>query len=526
MTLCLGWKSKTAAFLIADSVVTCNKNESKNIFQETSFGEKQGDFNKKYIYEKSLKLYSVDKIAITFAGDADFGNEMVNLIKDNLDYGRNIKESIEFSIKNYTDFCSCPHVQILVACCEDKPIIYSIDNKISSVINEEDFISFGSPPEHLKEHLASFYNSFKISRENEFYSNLADETFLLKMIALLQVYGIHNCTIEKNGIGGAYSGLYITKEKIHWQPDSYYLIHNENPAFEEGFFTALYIRKNCQFIITKERNMVLENHSKNKKSMNHVAELETIFEEVANSFDNGIFKYIIFLNLKRHVATILHMDYKHYHNFLFIDIEESKKGKVALLIKKELEYLINDNYSFANYPVIQHIPYIPISEEHVEAIKNILPEARISKCYGYLSVYRGYIYKNGTAYKEYHLELEKIFAFIKHYSNEEMIYIVNRSSDLLELEYKDGVILFPDIKMHEMETIFSNIPDKTTDKNMYLFDVLTNDETGLASVQYTIKILTNNWKDAEKKAELQAQTEFGNIFILTRIGIEFYCPPY
>ncbi len=38
-----------------------------------------------------------------------------------------------------------------------------------------------------------------------------------------------------------------------------------------------------------------------------------------------------------------------------------------------------------------------------------------------------------------------------------------------------------------MNAIFSHIPDKNTEKNMYLFDVLTNDGTGIAFVQYTNK---------------------------------------
>ncbi|WP_103973309.1 hypothetical protein [Methylovulum psychrotolerans] len=104
MTYCLGWKSKTAAFLIADSAVTKRIaiTEDKKLLQESSFGEKQGQMNTgKYVYERTLKLNSVNKIAITFAGDADFGGNFVSLIKDNLDYGINIKTAIQYSINNY-----------------------------------------------------------------------------------------------------------------------------------------------------------------------------------------------------------------------------------------------------------------------------------------------------------------------------------------------------------------------------------------------------------------------------------------
>ncbi|WP_103973308.1 hypothetical protein [Methylovulum psychrotolerans] len=61
---------------------------------------------------------------------------------------------------------------------------------------------------------------------------------------------------------------------------------------------------------------------------------------------------------------------------------------------------------------------------------------------------------------------------------------------------------------------------------MYLFDVLTNDGTGISSIQYTLRILTDNWDKAKKEAELQAKSEFGNLFILTPIGVEFYHQAY
>jgi len=104
------------------------------------------------------------------------------------------------------------------------------------------------------------------------------------------------------------------------------------------------------------------------------------------------------------------MDYKHHHHYLSIDVEENKNGKIGLLIQRELEAVMNDNYrptnKEPNYAVIQHIPYIPVSDEYVEKIKNILPEVRISKCHGYLSSYKGMIYKNSSVYKKYYLDFE------------------------------------------------------------------------------------------------------------------------
>ncbi|MGZ8191776.1 MAG: hypothetical protein ACXWTS_11200 [Methylococcaceae bacterium] len=535
MTYCLGWKSKTAAFLIADSAVTSITDDKENIglLETTTFNELQGSIeDKKYVYEKAFKLYSIDNVAITFAGDTDIGNEIIDLIKEHLNFGRSIQQAINSSIENYPDFLSYPVIQILVACYEDEPKIYSIDNKklpFITVVNEP-IISFGSPPEHLREYTYSFYEAFKKSREEENYSELADEMMLLRMIALLQSYGIHNYTIEK-GIGGAYSGLYITKEKIHWQPDVYYLKHGDDPAFERNGFTSVHIRNNHKFIITDKFNMVLSNLTKEKKLESDIDNINRLFEkDVINSFDRGVFKYIIFINTNRYVTTIVHMNYQFHHDYLCVDLQDNREGTVGLIISNHLCDIINGSHipiESPNYTNINYIPYIPIENNYLDSINNILPELRISKTFGYdITSYKCLIYEGDRVKEWYYINFEGIFAFLKHHGHEKTINIVNCASDLLELEYRDGVITFPLIDSHELSDIFSKIPDKKTDKNIYLFDVLTNDETGVSSIQFTIQILTNNWTSAKKEAERQARTELGDLFLLTPIGIQFYHPTF
>lgn len=265
MTYCVAWKSETAAFLMADSAVTyCTEHKDSIDFpKETTFGEIQGsiDEGKRYVYEKTFKLYSIDKVAITFAGDVEFGNDLIKCISDNLSYSVSVYQAIQYSVNNYQDFSSRPHVKILIACHEEKPEIYFVDNrnkefKYIEII--EDFISFGTLPEKLKNYSHLFYDSFKESREKEKYNELADEIMLLRMLGLIQSYGVHYNTTEK-GAGGAYHGLYITKNKLHWQPDICYLLLGESIAFEESSIVAVYIRDNCSFIVTKRYNIALLN---------------------------------------------------------------------------------------------------------------------------------------------------------------------------------------------------------------------------------------------------------------------------
>lgn len=531
MTYCLGWTSKTAAFLIADSAITYSEELTENIYRndKTTFGELQGSVidGKKYVYENAFKLYSSNKVAFTFAGDIRIGEEIIDLIKEHLESGRSITQAIEYSIANYPSFDSYEVVQILIACYEDKPKIYVIDNEKPPYIKVTDkFISFGTASEDLRSYTLSFYNSFNESRENERANSLADEMMLLRMIALLQSYGTHNYTIN-NGIGGAYSGLYVTKNGIHWQPDIYYMIHGENPAFDKDGFVSVYVRSKYKFVITERVNCAFSNGIERQRAE---TEIEDVFKGVVDLFDKGVFKYVVFINSNRHAATIIHMNCKLEHAYLYIDVQPNKKGTIGFLLQDPLHDLINDNFDpidTPKYAVIRYIPYIPLEDKILETIKRSLVETRITKTHYFDStIYKGIIYENGNLKEWFYVNYDAIFAFLKDYSKEQIIHIVDCSSDMLALEYKNGVIVFPNIDIEAMNDIFSKIAKNSSKKKVFLFDVLTNDEENQSTIQYTIKILEYNWEEAKKLAELEAKAEFGECYMLTPIGIQYYHPAY
>lgn len=454
---------------------------------------------KKYVYEKAFKLYSSNNVAFTFAGDIRIGEEVIGLIKEHLESGRSISQAIDFSIKNYPYFELHELVQILIACCEDKPKIYVIDNKRSPcIIVADKFISFGSASEDFQRYTSSFYHSFNESRENEWGNPLADEMMLLRMIALLQSYSAHNNTIG-HGIGGAYSGLYVTKNEIHWQPDIYYMIHGENPAFDRGGFVSIYIRNKYKFVITDRVNYEFSNNIERQCSE---TEVDSIFKGLVELFDKGIFEYVIFINSSRHAATIIHMNCKLEHAYLYIDVQANKKGTIGFLLQDRLNDMINDNFDpieSGKYAVIRYIPYIPLKSEDLEKIKKTLVEIRISKTHYFdNSIYKGIVYDNDNVKEWFYINYDAIFAFLKEYSQERLIHIVECSSDMLSLEYKDGVIVFPDIDIHAMNIVFSKIANNYSKKKIFLFDVLTNDEENNSTIQYVIKILGHNFDGAKK----------------------------
>lgn len=531
MTFCLGWVTETAAFLVADSAVTylTEEEKHKNRSSNTSFGEKQGciDEGKKYVYEEALKLYIYDRVAITFSGSSDFGNELVELIENHLIAGKTPLKAIENTIKNFLDFSEYESIKLLIACYESEPIIYFVDNKGKDYITEvNDFISIGSASSKFKKSCSSFYKSFLDGHIKENYNMLRDEIFLLKILALTQSYGVNNYTIE-DGLGGAYSGLYITKECLKWQPDICYSIQWIDPSLRPPIITAVFIRDNNEYIInTNTHNIVLSNSEKDEKK------LRDSFSTVIDSFDSGVFEYFIFINKYWHVATIIHMNRKLQHDFLFIDIQERKKGTIGMLIDSRLNDMCNDFHEervSSEDITINHIPYIPISNARVESIKSNLDEVRITKTYNSeCNEYKCILYGSNDKVKEwFYIQSHKeIFAFVKHYIHEIKIHIVNCISDSLEMEVINGVVIFPEISKVDFSLIIDEITDKKIKENLYLFDLLVNDDNSSSTIQYTIRVLSDSWDKANIEAKKQAKASVGDLFILTPIGIQFYHPAY
>ena len=70
MTYCIGWKTSSHAFLVADSAITSPRPLTR---QRTSFGEQHANENGQTVQERSLKIinYGVAALALTFSSTID-----------------------------------------------------------------------------------------------------------------------------------------------------------------------------------------------------------------------------------------------------------------------------------------------------------------------------------------------------------------------------------------------------------------------------------------------------------------------
>ncbi|SIR12625.1 hypothetical protein SAMN05421840_10989 [Shewanella morhuae] len=527
MTYCVAWKTNESAYLIADSAVT-KGNELSEEKLVTSFGEKQGkqSRNNKYVYEKAYKLYSTENVSIGLIGDADFGNSFIELLLLQIECSNDVKSAINRTLLNYQYFNEYPDIQIVIGLYESGPKLYTIDNKASPYVEyDNDYVVFGSQSEDLETYTKSFYNSFIESWKNELrVGEMAHEFLLIKMLALLQVYGMHNYTLD-DGIGGAYTGTQINNSGVHTQPDICYIISGESTAFDTKMLTSVHVENDHFCIInTATSSVLIPNMGVNDET--GAERLKSSLITAIDTFDSGKFKYYIFLNFARHSAVIVNMECQLHHKLLSLDIRDEVKGTIGLIVSEELQSRLNVNYE----PIvtikdaqIMFIPYIPAQEEKISLIEERIKKMRVSKFYTEeVDEYKYLILDNHgrTIIKWFYGTLKTIFPFIKHYRKEKHIRIVKMSTDLVVLEYINGEIDYPDMG-DDLSMILEKFVDKKCNRDLYLFEFMVEEDD-----YHTLNILANDYDTAHKEAIIEIESTFANYWNFMFVGIKFYHPAY
>lgn len=520
MTYCVAWKTTECAYLIADSAVTRDENHSDHRL-ETSFGERQGRIgrNNECVYEGAYKIYSTENISIALIGDANFGNSFIELLLNHIQLGRTVDDAISKSINNYLQFSDYPHIQIVIAFHDRKPKIISIDNKALPIIeHDRDFVVFGSHSEDLAEYTRSFYSGFFKTWKDEFeISDKAHEYFLIRMLALLQIYGVHNFTLE-HGVGGAYTGVLVSKTGVSLQPDICYVISGEDPAFNTKKLVSIKAERDHFFITnTNISNIFISNLGVDSQAEEE--RLKSTIISALDTFDSGRFSYYIFLNMARHSAVAIDMNKQIHHMVLSIDIREELQGTIGLIISAELQRNLNVNFEPIETPKDAQImlySYIPASVEKIALIENRIEEIRLSKIYSEsIDKYIFVILENDKEIRRFYGNEITIFPFIKHYREYEHIIIVDLLSDMCVLEYKCGQIEFPNMEC-KLDEVLDKISPKKVKENLYIFETLTKNNT-----PHTLKTLACDYESAYEIAS----SEIGDGY-LRFVGVKFYHPAY
>jgi hypothetical protein len=524
MTYSVAWKTDTAAFIVTDSAVTTTSDYNYEKTNETtSFCEQQGRLDSgNFVYERAYKIFSKSNIAYSLAGDASFGADFIRDVAYRIEIGFDVKKSIQGAIDNYPDFIRKPDIEITVAFYDKQPELITIKNKHSNFIEYENgLVLTGSPTNELIAYTNTFHNVFMEYYLKSPQGSVSDEELLVKMIALLQSYGIHNYTIN-NGIGGTYTGLRVTSSGVEYQPDICYLITGENPAFDSKKMAAVNANEHSVCIINTDiSDIVISNNITDVSESCRTA----LLENSITRFDNGEYKYFIFMNTFCHVVCIINMNFNLDHFLLNIDVRDDKKGTLGLVVSHELQMMLNDGYNVPKSlqdTTFHCIPFIPASDNKINFIRKEITKLRVGKINTDTPAYKFIIMEYGKQVDWYYGNLNSIIPFLKHNKDAKFIRIVDVSTDMVSLEFENGDIIFPELGYH-VDELFANIVDKERQEDIYIFDFYPNN---CDNEFLFVHVLATDFNDALNKANLSVFNEYGYEPTLVFSGKQFYHPKY
>lgn len=523
MTFCIGWKTPTSSFIIGDSAVTSYDVSANHAESESSFKEPQGNLKQgEYIFEGAYKVLSDKGVGFALAGNSVFGIQLINEITMRLELGLDIQTALTHAVNNYQDFSSKPSIEILISYFDGEPQLFTLKNKRTQFLKEENGLTIIGTPLPA---LVQAVNDIHLTSTNFWLEHVGlpenDEVFFIKVLATLQGFSSHFNTMA-DGVGGAYTGLYINKSGVNLQQDICYVITGENPEHDTLKLASVHVNEYLLCIVnTNSAALLISNNPGNTTQ----EEAEQFHKKSVKNFDEGHFKYFIFINTFLHVSTIIDMNFKHEHQLLNLDIREDKPKTLGFFMSPQLKELINDKYEGLGKPqepTVYYIPYLPPEQGVSQQVKDLKLRPRNEHLLTSVDFRYKLIIKNNDDEEVFFGSEDIILPFLKHYREQSKITVIDSSTDFIVLEYELGKVTFPD-DFNELDTHFESIPPKVRKEDIFLFDVYCN-ESGEQPI--FVSVLAKNKTEADKKITEKNVKEFGEEIPVIYSGKIFYHPAY
>lgn len=217
MTYCLAWKKDNKGYLITDSAISGYENV--NTSEISSFGEREGLYEKYYVSEGTQKLIVINnKLAVAYAGNETMAKEAIEHIKEL--YGCiNIKNILNVLVSNYQDISRDLKFQLILLVCEEETEIFSFN--CESYAPVDGFVDIGSGID-----IISFSEQIKNFIVNNEEVPCDENEYIASIIGFIQGISIKH-GLFRFGVGGSFFGLW-SDNTIHWCKDIEYVVYDED----------------------------------------------------------------------------------------------------------------------------------------------------------------------------------------------------------------------------------------------------------------------------------------------------------
>lgn len=317
MSYIIGINTGEYVYLLADSAVTADprmESVRSDLPQTdyTSFGELEVNTSSRRIYEGALKVINLGCAAVAFGGDIALCRSIVSTLKSALLLNNDPRSAFVSAISANGPYKHLTRQAKLLLAFPDSPypqlLTYNVsgDRQISEV-SDTFMVQFGS----LKSSFASI--------TPQMISNLdilknEPHRFLVGCLAFLQSYGIHSYILEQ-GVGGVFCGLGVGERAVEWQKDILFCMHDGlDPDLK---MVSSIVRDHVHVA----RSTITESCKYFGDSINDGLSESWRSKWWDQTFDlpsKGKFDFIVLLNTRFNIITVVEMLKQHEGNYLHI----------------------------------------------------------------------------------------------------------------------------------------------------------------------------------------------------------------
>lgn len=341
VTYCIGFKSKTAVFLIADSMTSSGRNqEIDEAFGEyTTFGEFVKEENKT-MQDRMYKVFKLPgNVLVTFAGDVENALEAIGIFTKELEKG--LKPITAF--ERVLSAGPFSRIELLVGFMEqDRPKLYSYNYMGNGQFKEEhSSIHLGSGGEH--EYLSDKSSQFVDFITND---NFGDGKCLVYALAFLQNFAIKN-PLMLFDVGGFFFGGFVHTGGVQRMWNTTYLMYAVTQGNGERN-----LHLNYQVSLTRRDDLLLVSSSfldheriylqeiNLEEERPKLIDLEKRVNELRADYWEGKYKFIVLLNQLNYGFTVCYMENKNKLSEIE-SITDRVKGEVRYRLSSDLvKYLL------------------------------------------------------------------------------------------------------------------------------------------------------------------------------------------
>lgn len=331
MTLCLGIRTKSEAFLVADSAVTYNSGGHLKRLKST-VGEIQIS-GAKTIEESAQKVWEItNNVAITFAGNVNLGNSLAEVIVACVKRKNPIKQSIEKA------FLACGPIEkdnplhqveflVLDASNGKLDLFYSnTRTQIIHLIPQGSSVLFGSVPDDVRKQINECAYKVKILK-------VTGNDALATWITILLSITSHRPMME-NGVGGMFSGAWANRDGLKHHPDMLFLQYFSKLDSAQTMETS--------YCVNRDRLSLFSGSARGGNIGPPFPSWQKKWKEKLTNFhDDAIFDYVSILDLSARRFAVINMAGNRVGSDLMFEI---KGKKVIIHFSERLrEYLYSEH---------------------------------------------------------------------------------------------------------------------------------------------------------------------------------------